>query len=688
MTSPKTEPAAEVLVNGQTPGWNVNADPASSDGTSSSGDPNKGKIKERETWSRKIDFLLACIGFSVGLGNVWRFPFLCYRNGGGAFLIPYFIAVLLGGIPVFFLEVSLGQFMSEGGIGPWKICPLFQGVGYASAVIVFLLNCDYNIILAWAFYYLFSSFTSVLPWSNCDNEWNTPECTTFQRSLNATRENSTANVTIGNISFDHVAYNLSSALSKVSEVVVASSKTKENILPDPVTEFWERKVLQLSSDVGEPGTIKWDLALCLLLAWIVVYFCIWKGIKSSGKVMYFTATSPYILMFVLLIRGMTLDGAMDGIHYYLVPDWGRLLDPQVWVDAGTQIFFSYSISLGTLTALGSYNKFHHNSFRDTLIFAVVNSATSLLSGFVIFSILGFMAKQQNVSVANVAESGPGLAFIAYPEAVSQMPVAPLWSILFFSMIILLGLDSQFVGVEGFVTAVVDMYPTYIRKGRRREILIGVICLLCFLIGLSMVTQGGMYVFQLFDYYSASRIVLVVAFFECIVVAYIYGINRFYDNLEMMFGFRINKSMWICWSILTPIFTVVIFILGCISYSELTYNRKTVTYEYPSWAIGIGWTMASASIIFIPGIMLKRIVSVPGSLKERIVKLIRPRLKRHQIRANEDLSLIDIIDYDYETTNSIVVDGSGKPCLATQLLATEIKDGDTQEIRAQCGENNV
>ncbi|ELT99179.1 hypothetical protein CAPTEDRAFT_125799 [Capitella teleta] len=85
-------------------------------------------VYKRETWSRKIDFLLACIGFSVGLGNVWRFPYLCYKNGGGAFLIPYFLCVLVGGVPMFFLEVAIGQFMSEGGIAVWNICPLLQGI--------------------------------------------------------------------------------------------------------------------------------------------------------------------------------------------------------------------------------------------------------------------------------------------------------------------------------------------------------------------------------------------------------------------------------------------------------------------------------------------------------------------------------------------------------------------------------
>ncbi|XP_064637035.1 sodium- and chloride-dependent creatine transporter 1-like isoform X2 [Lineus longissimus] len=550
---------------------------------------------KREKWTNKIDFLLACIGFSVGLGNVWRFPYLCYKNGGGAFLLPYLICALIGGIPLFILEVALGQFMGIGGVGTWSICPLFKGIGFACAIIVFLLNCYYNVILCWAFYYMFASFTSVLPWSSCDNPWNTENCS--------------------------IAYNKT------------ANGTRSGV--DPVNEYWENRVLGISGGIDEVGEIRWDLALCLLLAWIVVYFCIWKGIRSSGKVMYFTATTPYILMFTLLIRGTLLDGAVDGIIYYLKPEWNRLLDIEVWVDAGTQIFYSYSIGIGTLTALGSYNEFHHNSYRDSIIFALTNSGTSILAGFVIFSVLGFMANEQGVAIKDVAASGPGLAFIAYPKAVAQMPVAPLWSAIFFFMVILLGLDSQFVGVEGFVTACVDAFPKLLRKGHRKEIFVAFVCLISYFVGLSMCTNGGMYVFQLFDYYSGSRIVLLVAFFECLVVAWIYGIRRFYDNLLMMYGFRINYFMYGMWTIGAPLFCLVIFVLSSISYSELTYDRKgRGKYIYPDWAVGIGWAMACVSVVFIPITMAFQTIKTVWKGKP-LRTLIEPEgLQPHQLRPQD------------------------------------------------------
>ncbi|CAG5927687.1 unnamed protein product [Menidia menidia] len=121
--------------------------------------------------------------------------------------------------------------------------------------------------------------------------------------------------------------------------------------------------MRISPGLDQMGSLNWDLALCLLLAWVMCYFCIWKGVKSTGKVVYFTATFPYLMLIVLLIRGLTLPGAAIGIKFYLYPDLGRLADPQVWMDAGTQIFFSYAICLGCLTALGSYNKYNNNCYR-------------------------------------------------------------------------------------------------------------------------------------------------------------------------------------------------------------------------------------------------------------------------------------------------------------------------------------
>ncbi|XP_068738298.1 sodium- and chloride-dependent taurine transporter-like [Montipora capricornis] len=563
-------------------------------------------VKARETWVGKLDFILALIGFSVGLGNIWRFPYLCYKNGGGCFLIPYLICLVLAGVPILILEVALGQFTSQGGITAWRICPLFRGIGYAGVVIVQYLNIYYIVILAWALFYMFASFTSKLPWSHCNNPWNTPRCFDLSGTVpSSTRQNSSETITnVTSIVNSTVASNLTSNLTRVS-----SSQ-----------EYLERRVLRLTNGLDEQGTVNWDLALCLLLGWIICYLCVWKGVKSTGKVVYFTATFPYVLLTIIMFRAVTLPGAAEGIKFYLNPDFSRLADGQVWLDAGTQVFFSYSIGLGTLIALGSYNKFKTNCYRDCIIFACVNSGTSFYGGFVIFSVLGFMAQKQQVPVAKVVQSGPGLAFIAYPAAVAEMPVAPLWSILFFFMVILLGLDSEFVGVEGFVTAIVDLFPHHLRRGHRKELFIALCSAVWFLIGLSMVTEGGMYVFQLFDYYSASGSALLwVSLFQSLAVGWVYGGDRFYDNLEDMIGFRINPWIKWCWRYFTPLFCMGIFVFSIVTYKPLEYNK----YSYPGWGQAIGWCMALSSIMCIPGYMIFRFLTTPGSFLERWEELTTP-----------------------------------------------------------------
>ncbi|CAH8680877.1 unnamed protein product [Schistosoma rodhaini] len=558
---------------------------------------NEENKMKKEYWKGKIDFFIACLGFSIGLGNVWRFPYLCYKNGGGAFLIPYFISVLLAGIPLFLLEVTVGQLTRRGVIAAWNICPLFQGIGYACTLINFFLNCYYTVILTWAFHYIFSSFTNELPWTKCDQSWNTPACRVFtSRPINSsTIENTTK---FSNLSF---------------------------ITVDSTTEYWEYRVLSISDGIHNIGTIQWDLALCLLFTWIIIYLCIWNGIKSSTKIMYVTALLPYGFMIILLIRTALLDGALNGLIQYLKPNWSKLTDMTVWSDAGTQIFFSYSLGLGVLTAFGSYNKFHHNSLRDCCLFALVNTFTSLLSGCVIFCTLGYMSYISNIPLNEIAESGPGLGFIVYPKAIGTMPGSPFWSICFFIMIILLGIDSMFAGVEGFIVAAGDYFPYILMNKKYRCIFVGCVCIVSYFVGLSMVTNGGMYVFQLLDYYSGSRIILIVGLLESLVIGYIYGYKRISNDMEMMYGFSLKWIVCLFWCIVTPIFTFALFIISVIVYEELTYKRASIhePYRFPGWAVKVGWLIASSSVLLIPLVMIIKIFQTSGTFIQRIKTLCIP-----------------------------------------------------------------
>ena len=185
-----------------------------------------------------------------------------------------------------------------------------------------------------------------------------------------------------------------------------------------------------------------------------------------------------------------------------------------------------------------------------------------------------------------------------------MPWAPVWAILFFLMILLLGTGSQFVSMEGFITAVVDTFPGYLRYGRRREWFIFGSCAFSFLVGLSMVTRGGVYVFQLFDYYGSSGICLLwMCFFEAVVIAWLYGAKRFEDNIADMLGFRIFTGFQICWRYCTPLVTAGIFAFSIYQWAPVKYNG---VYTYPSWAIAFGLCLAMSSMLQVPGYILYRL----------------------------------------------------------------------------------
>ncbi|XP_052132702.1 sodium-dependent serotonin transporter-like, partial [Frankliniella occidentalis] len=198
-----------------------------------------------------------------------------------------------------------------------------------------------------------------------------------------------------------------------------------------------------------------------------------------------TALAPYVVLFILLGRGVTLPGADVGIRYYLTPQWDKLKESKVWIDAASQIFFSLGPGFGTLLALASYNKFNNNCYRDAILTSSINCLTSFLAGFVIFSVLGYMAHVQNKSVAEVGLDGPGLVFIVYPEAIATMKGSFFWSIIFFVMLITLGLDSTFGGLEAMITALCDEYPRLL--GRHREIFVAVLLVFVYLFSLPTCT---------------------------------------------------------------------------------------------------------------------------------------------------------------------------------------------------------
>uniref|UniRef100_A0A8K9VDW4 Transporter n=1 Tax=Oncorhynchus mykiss TaxID=8022 RepID=A0A8K9VDW4_ONCMY len=506
----------------------------------------------RETWSKKMDFLLSVIGYAVDLGNVWRFPYICYQNGGGAFLLPYMLMAVFGGVPLFYMELALGQFHRSGCISIWKhICPIFKGIGFAICIIALYIAFYYNTIMAWALYYLLASFRPTLPWTTCSNPWNTVNCLRY--------------------------------LSTDSNI------TWTNMSTSPAEEFYTRQVLQvhLSPGLHQLGSVSWQLALCLLFIFTIVYFSIWKGVKTSGKVVWVTATFPYLVLLVLLVRGATLPGAWRGVVFYLKPDWGKLLSTTVWIDAAAQIFFSLGPGFGVLLAFASYNPFHNNCYKDALLTSSVNCLTSFLSGFVIFTVLGYMAEMRKIGVETVAkDAGPSLLFIIYAEAIANMPAATFFAIIFFLMIIMLGLDSTFAGLEGVITAMLDEFPQLLSR-RREWFVLGLVCV-CYLGALSTLT----YVSLLSTLPSL-------------------GTSRFCADVHMMLGFSPGLFWRVCWVAICPIFLLFIIV----SFLAFPPEVKLFDYVYPPWTTVLGYCIGVSSFICVPAYMVYHLLTAKGTFKQ-------------------------------------------------------------------------
>ncbi|XP_066559101.1 solute carrier family 6 member 11a isoform X2 [Amia ocellicauda] len=366
----------------------------------------------------------------------------------------------------------------------------------------------------------------------------------------------------------------------------ASNSSIRGNSTSPVQEFWERRVLGVSGGIDEVGGLRWELALCLFLAWTICYFCVWKGVKTTGKVVYFTATFPYVMLLALLVRGLTLPGAADGLLFYLSPDPTRLADPQ-----------------GRVRAVPA-QQHHQPAVRGGHLLRAWLHGTD-----------------RNLEVSEVAQAGPGLAFLVYPSALVLMPFPQLWSICFFLTIILLGVDSQFVCLETLAQGFVDVWPSVLRRGWRQELLLLLLSLLCFLVGLLLVTEGGVYLFQIFDYYSYSGfILLLIATFHCVGVGWVYGADRFYDNIQDMIGYRPWPLIKYCWRYLTPAMCTGTCIFSLVKYTPVKYNSS---YVYPGWAYELGWCLALSSVPCVPVWMIYRLSRTAGPLRQRLRLLSHP-----------------------------------------------------------------
>ncbi|ETE61673.1 Sodium-dependent neutral amino acid transporter B(0)AT2 [Ophiophagus hannah] len=488
------------------------------------------KPDARPTWGSKAQYILAQVGFSVGLGNVWRFPYLCHQNGGGSFLLLYLLLLFIIGIPLFFLELAAGQIIRQGSIGVWKhISPRLIGIGFASCVVCSFVALYYNVIMAWSLFYLGNSFQFPLPWSDCPGA-----------------ENETATVT-------------------ESECMDSS----------PTIYFWNRKALHITNSIEESGGLDPALTGCLFAAWM------------------------------------------------LLSIWG---DMQVWRQAATQVFFALGLGFGTIIAYSSYNPQHNNCHIDGLLVSCINFLTSVLATLVVFAVLGFRAnvnaglltelvKNGSLSAvlpANLSEFSPAQYSNWYQdqwndtkqlqewklEAMTLFPTAPFWSMLFFFMLLNLGLSTMLGNMQGIITPLLDNFQGL---QRRRTLFTVLCCIIGFLLGLIFVQGSGNYFVTMFDDYSATLPLLIVVAGEAFAIAWIYGADRFLDDVENMLGWRPWKIYSYMWRF------VSLAAMLCLLLASLVHLAEEEQLEYPPWALGLLISLIIVAALPIPVMFLRQLL---------------------------------------------------------------------------------
>jgi NSS family neurotransmitter:Na+ symporter len=491
----------------------------------------------RERWTSRSSFIIASIGAAIGLGNVWRFPYICYENGGGAFLIPYFIALLTAGIPLMMLEYGLGRKMQAG--APTAFAKVRKGVewvGWLSLMVVMLIFLFYPVIMAWCVDYITYAFN--LGWGA------------------------------------------------------------------DATTFFERDFLQLSGGPGVLGGIRWPIVIGLAIVWLAIYLSLFKGLKALSKIVFYTVITPWVILVIMVIRGLTLPGAIEGLKFYLTPNFSILLNARVWLAAYGQIFFTLSLAMGTMIVYSSYLPRKSDIANNSFIVSLANCGTSFFAGFAVFSILGYLAQAMGVGVPEVTKSGFGLAFITYPTAIRLLPFIPaFFGILFFLLLLTLGIDSAFSQIEPFVAGFTDKW------GFNKKWVLPIVCVCGFLIGVVFTTRGGYYWLDIVDYFANTFGLTLVGLLECIVIGYIYKAQKMREYVNEVSEFRIGRWWDICIMVITPLILGVSLILSIVTLIQKGYGG------YPAWVTVIGVIITIGIIVLSLVLMSIRAKSGLGDVAE-------------------------------------------------------------------------
>ncbi len=481
---------------------------------------------ERDRWKSQSVFIMAAIGSAVGLGNAWRFPGIAYQNGGGAFLIPFFVALLTAGIPILAMEIAIGKKYQCGAPMAFrKMNKKFEWIGWVGVATAFCITAYYSVVVAWVIDYFGMSFTA--PWAS-----------------------------------------------------------------KPAGDVFLKETLQITDGMFNLGGFNPIVLGALVLGWILIWYCIRNGVKSVGNVVKYTVILPIILLVIMIIRALTLPGAFEGLSYYLMPQWEKLLEPGVWAAAYGQVFFSLSILFAIMIAYGSYLPKDAEITKSAFIIGISDAAISFMAGFAAFGTLGYLAFSTGTPISEMKHTGMMVAFITYPTALGQMPggqiAIVIFSLIFFLMLFTLAIDSAFSIIEAVITAFVDKF----HWNKKRATI--AFCVIGFVASLLFATRAGLYWLDVVDHFVNDFNLIMIGFFETIAVAWIFGAKKMLEIINEGAKFKF-KSWWIiCIKFLCPI--IFLLISGTYLITNITTLYGGGDYTMANIMVG-GWLIVILTLVF-------------------------------------------------------------------------------------------
>lgn len=484
-------------------------------------------MTDRSEWKSRTGFLLAALGSAIGLGNIWRFPYVAWRNGGGAFLIPYFVALFVVGVPLLMLEFGLGHYSKRAFPAALaKIHPRFRWIGWWSvSFVMFGIVAYYGVVIAWCGNYVVYSVTQ--PWGDVSG-------------VNRFFDEQLLGAFVNGMPFEFYSESEGLRLGRLNIAVTIS------------------------------------LSFVWGINWLITRRHLQDGVEFVSRLF---IPALIALTAILVAWSWNFAGADAGRAIYLKPDWSRVFEARTWIDAFTQIFFSLSIGFGIMVAYASYLPKKTDIPTNAFLASIGNCAFSVFAGFAVFAAIGLLAHSEDINLTEIADvrseiaaleedlngnselstakaerleslretaaandrferqmSSLGLVFKTYPAIITKMGgmTGPVFGVLFFISLIVAGISSSISIIEAFLCALSDEF------GWSRSKVSAVLCSIGFCLGLVFCTQAGLFWLDLVDHFITTYALVLVAICESLIVGWFFTTRRLRTHFDEYRDFRFGR----------------------------------------------------------------------------------------------------------------------------------------------------